>query len=167
MNYALFYIFTVIAVNYAFTVVPLLSLPGGELWSPVALVVGCTFVVRDFAQRAIGHWVVPAMLVGGIISWFMASPEVAAASMCAFLVGEFLDWLVFTFTKKPFSQRILLSSAVGTPIDSLVFLSMVGIASLPGIAMMTMSKMVGAIIVFFLVRKNETNKIQNLEASAR
>lgn len=155
MLYTFLYVFSVVAVNYAFTVVPLLQLPGGEAWSPVALFVGFIFVIRDYAQRAVGHWVLPAMLAGGVISWFMATPDVALASVSAFLVGEVLDWGVYTFTKRPFSQRILLSSAVSTPVDSVVFMAMMGLLSVPSVALMTASKMAGALIVFILVRRRE------------
>lgn len=156
MKYALLYIFSVVLVNYAFDVVPLLPLPGGDMWSPVALVVGFIFVIRDYAQREVGHMVLPAMLAGGLISWLMATPAIAYASVCAFLAGELLDWAVYTFTRRPFSQRILLSSAIGTPVDSAIFLSMVGLFSLSSVLMMTASKMFGAFIVFYLARRRET-----------
>lgn len=155
MKYALLYVFFVVLVNYAFDVVPLLSLPGGEMWSPVALVVGFIFVIRDYAQREIGHLVLPAMLLGGVVSWIMATPAIALASVCAFLTGELVDWAVYTFTGRPFSQRILLSSALSTPIDSVVFLSMVGLFSVPSVLLMTLSKMFGAMVVFFLARRRE------------
>lgn len=155
MRYALLYVFTVVLVNFAFDKVPMLSLPGGELWSPVALIVGFIFVIRDYAQREIGHMVLPAMLVGGVISWWMATPEIAFASVFAFMTGEFIDWAVYTFTGRPFSQRILLSSALSTPIDSAVFLSLVGIFSIPAVLMMTASKMAGACLVFYLARRRE------------
>ncbi|MDR0339290.1 MAG: hypothetical protein LBH65_03320, partial [Desulfovibrio sp.] len=98
MKFALLYIFSVVLVNYAFDVAPLLHLPGGESWSPVALVVGFVFVIRDYAQREIGHRVLLAMLAGGALSWFMASPAVAVASLCAFLTSEMTDWAVYTCT---------------------------------------------------------------------
>ena len=126
-----------------------------SVWSPVALIVGFTFVIRDFVQREIGHWVLPAMLVGGVISWAMAGQDIAIASMAAFLAGETLDWAMYTFTGRPFSQRILLSSAVGTPIDSCVFMYLMGFFSLPSVLMMTASKMVGAVIVYYLTRRRE------------
>lgn len=160
MPYALLYIFTVVLVNYAFDLVPVLTLPGGEVWSPVALIVGFVFVIRDYAQRAIGHYVIPAMLVAGAISWFMASPETAKASLCAFMVSEMMDWAVYTFTGKPFSQRVLLSSAIGTPLDSAIFLGMLGFFSIPGVLIMTASKMFGATVVFFLVRRREVSQMQ-------
>lgn len=155
MRYALLYIATIVLVNCAFSVVPVFFLPGGEAWSPVALVVGFIFVIRDYAQREIGHKVLLAMLVGGGISWFMASPEVALASICAFLVGELLDWTVYTFTRRPFSQRVLLSSAIGTPLDSMVFMAMIGLFSIPSVIIMTASKMLGATVVFLLARQRE------------
>ena len=155
MIYAIMYILSVVSVNIAFSFVPLLQLPGGEFWSPVSLIVGFTFVIRDYAQREIGHWVLPAMLLGGLVSGVMADAGVALASVCAFLVGEFLDWAVYTYTGRSFSQRILLSSALSTPVDSAVFLFMVGIFSVPGVLFMTAGKMVGAVIVYFLARRRE------------
>jgi hypothetical protein len=155
MRYVFLYIFFIVLVNYAFDIVPLLSLPGGDLWSPVALIVGLVFVLRDYAQRAVGHWVLPAMLLGGVISWFMATPAIALASVCAFFTGELIDWAVYTFTGRPFSQRVLLSSALSTPVDSVVFLSMVGLFSVSSVLIMTLSKMVGAVFVFYLVRRRE------------
>ncbi len=157
MVHVVLYIATVVLANYAFTIIPPLSLPSGDIWSPVALVVGFTFVVRDYAQRAIGHWVLAAMLAGGVISWFFASPQIAVASTCAFLLGELVDWLMFTFTRRPFADRILLSSLISTPIDSAVFLGMVGIFSLPSVALMTLSKMLGAFIVYLCARKRDND----------
>lgn len=155
MRYAFLYVLTVVLVNFAFDKVPLLTLPSGDAWSPVALVVGFIFVIRDYAQREIGHWVLPAMLLGGLISWVMATPTIALASVCAFLTGELLDWAVYSFTGRPFSQRVLLSSALSTPVDSIVFLGMIGMFSMSAVLLMTASKMAGAVIVFFLARRRE------------
>jgi uncharacterized PurR-regulated membrane protein YhhQ (DUF165 family) len=80
----------------------------------------------------------------------MASPFVAVASLAAFLVSEFADWGVYTWIKKPFAERILISSAVSTPLDSAVFLGMIGHFSLTGVVLMTVAKMIGALIVWRL-----------------
>jgi len=156
LRYTVLYVLLIVAVNYGFSVVPLVDLPGGEKWPPVALVVGFIFVARDFAQREIGHRVVLAMLAAGAISYFMADPFVATASVAAFLVSEFADWAVYSFTGRPFSQRILLSSIVGTPIDSIVFLAGIGALGVAGVAAMTASKMVGAVVVWWMIRQRET-----------
>ena len=81
------YIALIVGVNFAFTVTPLISLPNGEMWAPLSLIVGFIFVVRDYAQRRVGHHVLWGMLVGCVVSWFMASPQLALASAAAFAVG--------------------------------------------------------------------------------
>ncbi len=154
-RYTLLYVALIVAVNFLFSVVPLVELPGGTQWPPVALLVGFVFVARDFAQREIGHKVLLAMLVGVVISYFMADPFVAMASAAAFLISEMADWAVYTVTKRPLSERILYSSFLGAPIDSAVFLGMLGFASVPGVALMSASKLVGAFIVWWLVRRRE------------
>jgi len=155
LHYTLGYVALIVLVNWGFTVVPLVDLPGGEKWPPMSLVVGFIFVARDFAQREIGHRVILAMLVAGVVSYIMADPYVAMASVTAFLISEFADWAVYSFTGRPFSQRILISSAISTPIDSAVFLAMIGHFSIPGAVIMTASKMLGALAVWWLVRRRE------------
>lgn len=157
MNYrfTFLYIVLIVTVNYAFSVVPLVELPGGTQWPPVALLVGFVFVVRDFAQREIGHKVLLAMIAGVVISYYMADPFVAVASAAAFLVSELADWAVYTFTKRPLSERVLFSSVAGAPLDSAVFLGLLGFASPLGIALMSVSKLVGALIVWWMIRARE------------
>lgn len=149
------YMVLIVGVNYAFAVTPLIQLPNGELWPPLSLVVGFIFVVRDFAQRRVGHHVLWAMLAGCVISWYMATPQLALASAAAFAVGELGDWALFTFTRKPFSQRILISSLVGAPLDSLVFLLLIGLATPWSLLTMSLSKLAGSFLVFYLVRRRE------------
>ncbi len=154
-RYTIVYIVLIVAVNYGFTVMPLAALPGGEQWPPISLLVGFIFVARDFAQREIGHRVILAMLVAGGLSYVMADPFIAAASVAAFLISEFADWAVYSFTGRPFAQRVLLSSALGTPLDSVVFLGMIGQFSIIGVAAMTLSKMLGALVVWWMIRRQD------------
>ncbi len=154
-RFAFIYVALIVVVNYGFTVVPLVPLPDGTMWPPMSLAVGFIFVVRDFAQREIGHKVLLAMLVGATLSYFMASPFVAVASVAAFLVSELADWAVYTVTNKPLSQRIFYSSLIGTPIDSAVFLYLIGHFSIAGVIAMTASKMLGALVVWWMIRRRE------------
>ena len=135
--YTAAYITLIVAVNYGFSVVPLLEMPGGEMWPPMSLVVGLVFVVRDFAQREVGHRVILAMLLAGGLSYVMASPFVAVAS----------------FTGKKFHERVLLSSVIATPIDSVVFLAIIGHLSISGVVAMTASKLLGALVVWWLLKR--------------
>lgn len=153
MKWIAIYIGSILAVNVGFVHVPLVPLPTGDMWPPISLAVGLVFVFRDFAQRDVGHWVIPAMLVGAALSWWMASPYVAVASVTAFLVSEAIDWAVYTFTKQPFHNRIILSSLASTPVDSAVFLLMIGVFSWPAVLLMTVSKMLGAGLVWRMVRQ--------------
>lgn len=149
------YIALIVAVNIGFSAVPLVELPGGVMWPPMSLVVGFVFIVRDFAQREIGHRILLAMGVGVGLSYLMADPYVALWSAIAFLVSELADWAVYTFTKRPLSERVMYSSFLGAPVDSAVFLIGLGIATPAGIVTMTASKLLGAIVVWWLMRRRE------------
>jgi len=151
--WVLIYIALIVLVNWLFTVVPLIAMGGGDKWPPVALIVGLVFVARDFAQRYVGHWVIAAMVVAAVISYFMADPFVALASVVAFVISEFADWLIYSFTKRPFAQRILLSSVIAAPLDTVVFLGILGYLSGPAVLAMIASKFIGALIVWYLVKR--------------
>lgn len=157
MHLVVAYVALIVIVNASFSALPHFSLPGGGILPAAAFLVGAVFVLRDLAQRKIGHGVLPAMLLGGAISYIMADPMVAVASMAAFLMGEAVDWLVFTITRRPLADRILYSSALGTPIDTVVFLSLLpfdGALNLIAVVAMTAAKMTAAIIVWtFLLRQ--------------
>lgn len=150
------YVLSIVLVNWLFVTLPLIPLPfDAGLWPPASLVVGLIFVLRDYAQRAVGHWVIVAMLIAGALSYFLASPAVAFASVAAFLVSEFADWAIYTLTDRPFKDRVLLSSAISTPLDSGVFLALIGHFSIVGVLVMTISKMVAAIGVWFFYAKRQ------------
>jgi len=150
-KFTILYILSIVLVNIGFVYVPLVPVLG-TMFPPMSLVVGIIFILRDYAQREIGHKVLGAMLLGGAISYFMADPYVAIASVTAFLISETVDWAVYSFTKRPLSQRILLSSALGTPIDSAVFLSMISAFSWLGCILMTIAKMVAALIIWWRIK---------------
>ena len=150
-KYTLAYIVLIVVVNYGFSVVPLIPFMG-EMFPIMSLVVGLIFVSRDFAQREIGHRVILAMIVAAGISYVMADPFVAIASLAAFTFSELADWTIYTFTNKEFKQRVLISSAVATPVDSVIFLTMIGHFSITGAVLMTASKMIGALVVWRMVR---------------
>ena len=153
-KYTILYIILIVLINIGFSIVPLVPI-FGEMFPPLSLVVGLIFVARDFAQREIGHKVIGAMLVAGLLSYVMADPYVALASITAFLISEFADWGVYTWTKKPFAQRILISSIISTPLDSGIFLAMIGQFSILNTILMTVAKMIGAIVVWKLVNNRK------------
>lgn len=142
------YVFAIVLINIGFAYVPLIA-----GWPPLSLAVGLVFVLRDFAQREIGHWVVSLMLLGAAASYLLATPAIAVASCVAYLLGEAIDWLVYSLTKKPLHDRVLLSSLLSTPVDSAVFLAMIGFFSVGGVLLMTVSKMLGAGVVYLYLKR--------------
>ena len=155
-KWTLGYIALIVLINWGFTVVPLVPI-FGEMFPPMSLAVGLVFVARDFAQREIGHRVIIAMLIAAGLSYFMANPFVAAASLVAFLNSEGADWAIYTWTRKPFAERILISSAVSTPLDSAVFLAMIGHFSVLAVVLMTIAKMIGALVVWQIVKNRSVS----------
>ena len=88
-KYSFGYIAAIVIANIGFTYLPMIALPGGEMLAPMSFLVGFIFVLRDFSQREIGHRVLVAMAVGGLLSYFMADPFVAYASVVAFIIISF------------------------------------------------------------------------------
>lgn len=147
----LLYIATVLILNIGFSYVPMIDL-GFGMFSPMAIVAGLVFVVRDFAQRKAGHWVLVAMLIATVLSFLLANPFVAVASALAFGVAEIADYLVYTLTKKPFHQRILISSIVSTPIDTVVFLLGISAFTWGTFGLMIFAKLIAAVVIWALYK---------------
>jgi uncharacterized PurR-regulated membrane protein YhhQ (DUF165 family) len=118
------YVACIVAANWAihrFGFVPVgfgLVAPAGTYFA------GATFVARDVVQLSIGRkWVLLAILVGALIS-LTTSYTLALASGTAFLVGELVDYGVFT----PIADRgrivlaVILSDTVGLLFDTFLFL---------------------------------------------
>jgi uncharacterized PurR-regulated membrane protein YhhQ (DUF165 family) len=145
------YIASIVAVNWLFVVVPPVTTPLGDLYL-ATFIVGLVFVLRDYAQRQIGHYVLLATVFAGIITWFMVDPALAVASLAAFAISETVDWAIYSFTNKPLQKRILLSSLVSVPVDTLVFLQLAGFLTLPSFSVEAASKAVGVLIVWYLLK---------------
>ncbi|MCD6047299.1 MAG: uncharacterized protein K0S08_946 [Gammaproteobacteria bacterium] len=153
------YIIIVIVINVAFSYAPFFHIFGQEV-SPMDAFVGAIYLVRDFAQREIRHYVLIAMLIGLIFSYVLAKPAVAIASAVAFMSGELVDWLIFTFTRKPLSQRLLWSAALSTPIDSSVFLIVMHQLNIVGFLLMSMSKWIGVFALWYWWKRQ--NRLSNV-----
>lgn len=158
-------------INWSFAHVPVYPMPDGGVYQPFALVTGLVLVARDFCQREIGHRVFLAMAAGLLFSAMTTPLAIVAASGIAFAISELADWAVYTFTKRPLSQRILYSSLLGAPIDSAVFLYGANFVT-PGVfAWSTLlssvaSKIFGAFVVSRIVASRERKADAGSEAPA-
>ncbi|MEO1028440.1 MAG: hypothetical protein AAFX02_05220 [Pseudomonadota bacterium] len=174
-TWAVIYVLIIPFLNWSFSVIPQFQVVAPEVWNaqgialhPMTIVTGLVFVIRDFAQREMGHRVLIVMAMAIGWSFFYAWPVIALASGIAFAISESVDWLLFTFTKYRLSTRILLSSAVAAPLDTTVFLYGADLAQqmalgLPAGNMLHLAnwivfvigKMVGAFVISAMIRQRE------------
>ena len=153
------YVAFIVLVNWLF--VPDQLIEGVTQWSTntwmgtlylANVIVGLVFVLRDYAQREIGHKVLLATLLAGIPVYYFAGPGLAVASMVAFALSEITDWAVYSFTKRPMQNRILLSSMIAVPVDTLAFQHLAGYLTPAAFVMEVLSKAIGVAIVWYLLR---------------
>lgn len=153
-KYSFVYVALIVLLNTLFARIPLMQIAGSEV-SPMDWTVGVVYVLRDFSQRELHHKVIFAMLVGSVLSYFLADKTIALASVSAFLVAELIDWAVYTFTRRPLSQRILWSASLSAPVDSSVFLWIVDQLNGLGVAILSLAKIVGVLAVWYWWRLRE------------
>ena len=167
VKYTLIYIILIPLINWSFTWAPMIELPWVLDWAfnPVTIVTGLVLVARDFSQREIGHEVLIAMGLALFLTFVTSGGALAVASGVAFLISELIDYALFTLTSYKLSTRVLLSSSLAAPVDTVAFLygaSFIRDAQLtiPNISMSIAGKMFGAIIIWALIRNRlEKNKV--------
>jgi queuosine precursor transporter len=145
------YVVCIVLVNWTFTVIAPWSTPLGDLYI-ANVIVGFVFVLRDYAQREVGHKVLLATLLAGVITYFMVDPAIAVASITAFVISEMADWAIYSFTKRPLQSRILISSLVSVPLDTLAFQHLAGYLTPAAFTTEVVSKAVGVAIVWYLLK---------------
>ena len=148
-KYAVIYIATVVFINLAFAYIPPIVLFDGTIFTVGSVIAGLVFVTRDFAQREVGHKAVLAlMLVAGVLSYLLADPFVALASISAFAISEISDYIVYSKYKGEFNKRVVVSSLVSVPIDTAVFLAIISHLSALSFAVMCVSKLL--VVAYFV-----------------
>ena len=151
MIWTALYVGSIVLVNWMFTSIAPWPTALGDLYL-ANIVVGFVFVLRDYAQRELGHRVLLATGVGGVLTWFMVDPAIAIASITAFILSESADWGVYSFLRRPLSQRILISSMIAVPLDTLAFQYLAGYLTPAAFMTEVASKAVGVLIVWYLLR---------------
>ncbi len=150
------YVAAIVLVNWMFTAIAPASTPFGDLYF-ANIVVGVVFVLRDYAQRAVGHSILIATAFAGVLTYFAAGPELALASVTAFIISELFDWLIYSFWKKPLQQRILVSSLAAVPLDTFVFQNMAQYFTPAAFTTEVVSKIIGVLIVWYLLKTRSGN----------
>jgi uncharacterized PurR-regulated membrane protein YhhQ (DUF165 family) len=89
------YVGSVVMANWASThwaalLIGSLIVPAGTVWA------GMTLTLRDLLHETLGaSGVVAAIVVGAWLSWSLASPQIAVASVVAFAMSEGVDSIIY------------------------------------------------------------------------
>lgn len=151
------YVVAIVLVNWMFTAIAPWTTPLGDLYL-ANVVVGFVFVLRDYAQREVGHLILLGTAAAGILTWFMVDPAIAVASVTAFALSETADWGVYSLLRRPLSQRILISSIIAVPLDTLAFQYLAGYLTPAAFLTEVVSKAVGVFVVWYLLRLRDSRR---------
>lgn len=123
MKWAVCYIATIFAANWAIETFGMVGVGFGLMAPAGVYFAGLGFTCRDLTHEAIGrNGVLVAIAIGAACSWFV-SPTFALASAAAFLVSELADLAVYTpLRRRTWLGAVALSNTVGLVIDSMLFL---------------------------------------------
>jgi uncharacterized PurR-regulated membrane protein YhhQ (DUF165 family) len=124
---------TIPAANWMIGNVGTVCVPNGPCLIPVApgimapsgvLMIGVALVLRDLVQRRLGvGFSAAAVVVGSVLSAWVAPPSLVIASGVAFLLSELADLAVYTpMARRKLIAAVVASSVVGLVVDSIVFL---------------------------------------------
>lgn len=112
-----------------------------------APLIGLTFSFRDLLQQKYGKWGCCKWMGVALIITLVFNPNLALASGAAFIVAESVDWLIFTYSERPFNQRILLSNIFGVPLDSVLFVTIAFGWYWPAVWGQTIVKLTSSLVV--------------------
>ena len=118
------YVGSVLAANLLTDNFGLHPLPFGLLVSAGSWTAGAALILRDALHEQAGRrWVASGIAVGAALSALTTSPALALASAAAFAASELADWAVYSRARRrSITAAVLLSSAIGAPIDTALFL---------------------------------------------
>ena len=129
----LLYLVTIPAANLLVSHVGTVCVPRGPCLVPVGfgllapsgvLMIGIALVLRDSVHRSLGwRWAAAGIVVGSAVSFLLAPPSLALASLVAFAFSEATDQAVYApLWRRRLVLAVLTSGAVGAVIDSALFL---------------------------------------------
>jgi uncharacterized PurR-regulated membrane protein YhhQ (DUF165 family) len=148
---AAFYLGSIVLANilvHALGIVTVfgLTFPAG------AVAIGLTFSTRDFVQERYGKYGCWGWMLVAVAITFVFNRQLALASVCAFVIAEFSDWAIFTYTRGNFEKRLVLSNLISTPLDSLIFVLLAFGPVWPAIWGQAIVKMLSSLIILPLLK---------------
>lgn len=122
------YVASVVIANSLSTHFGFVSVGFGLMASAGTYAAGAALGLRDLVQENLGRKAVFAVIaIAGVLSYFIASPQIATASAVAFTVAELCDLAVYTpLRKRGWVKAVIASNIVGGLVDTIVFLHIAG-----------------------------------------
>jgi uncharacterized PurR-regulated membrane protein YhhQ (DUF165 family) len=123
------YISSIVAANIMTSNLGLVGVGFGLVVTAGTFAAGFALFARDFVHRYGGvRWAFAAIAVGGVLSYLMADPFIATASVVAFTAAELVDLGVFSGTRARwgFPAAIAVSNLIAAPVDTVLFLHIAG-----------------------------------------
>jgi uncharacterized PurR-regulated membrane protein YhhQ (DUF165 family) len=156
---AVFYLSSIILANILVHTLGIVTVFG--LTFPAgAVAIGLTFSTRDLVQERYGKYGCWAWMLVAVLITFAFNRQLAIASVCAFVVAEFSDWAIYTYSRGNIEKRLILSNLVSTPIDSLVFVLMAFGPVWPAIWGQTIVKMISSMLILPLFKNGRLRTLR-------
>jgi uncharacterized PurR-regulated membrane protein YhhQ (DUF165 family) len=126
LAFVLAYAATILAANWSIKAFGIISIGFGFSAPAAVLFAGLAFTFRDFVHETAGRrWAIGAILLGGGLSFLLATPQLAIASAVAFLASEGLDFLVYDRLRETgWLLAVAASNIAGFTVDSILFLAL-------------------------------------------
>lgn len=120
------YVGIVVLANILSSRYGMVSVGFGLVASAGTYAAGMALGLRDAVQDGLGKWAVLGVIaVGSALSFVLASPVIATASLAAFLAAELCDFAVYTpLRKRGWAKAVVASNIVGAVVDTYIFLSL-------------------------------------------
>lgn len=133
---------SVIAANYVTTRYGFIPVGFGLHATAGTIFAGLALALRDAIQDLLGKIATLAViLAAAVLSYFVASPAIAVASVAAFAIAELLDFAVYTPLRAKsrlggwrWTWAVLASGVAGAVVDTVVFIGLAfGAAAIGGV----------------------------------
>jgi len=151
---------TILAANYVTTEYGMVPVGFGLIATAGTYFAGLAFILRDSVQDAAGKaWTVGLIIIGAGLSYLVSDPFIALASGVAFLASETADLAVYTpLRRRGYVRAALASNAVGTLVDTVLFLWIAGFPIQQALAGQIVGKLTVTALAVLLVLAIRTRR---------
>lgn len=122
---AVAFIATVVLANILSSRYGMVGVGFGLMASAGTYAAGAALGLRDAVQEGFGRWgMLAVILIGSALSFVLADPLIATASLVAFSASELADAAIYTpLRDRGWVKAVLASNIVGAVVDTYIFLS--------------------------------------------